>query len=105
VVPPDFFGRFGVSGDENPKNVAGNIDQLAAHTVAAFPHDFANHHEAAFGLPTQQFQAELPDRISLIERPPLLHVLRFSLDPWSEARYYNVGQTALFQKAQQLVIE
>src|SRR5436305_4610729 len=68
VVTPDFFRRLGVSSDKNPKNVAGNVDQLAAHTVATFAHEFANHHEAAFCLPTQQLQAELPDRISLIKR-------------------------------------
>jgi hypothetical protein len=105
VVTPDFLGCFGMGSDKHPKNGAGNIDQLAAYTVAAFAHDFANHHEAAFCLPTQQRQAELPHRISLIERPPLLHVLRFPLAPWGEARDYKVGQTALFQKAPQLVIE
>jgi hypothetical protein len=41
----------------------------------------------------------------VVQFPPLRDVLRFPLHPFGQAGDYNVGQLALFQKAQQLVLE
>lgn len=40
-----------------------------------------------------------------IQRPPVGHALRFTPDEPGHAGHYNVGQAALFQKAEQLVVE
>ncbi len=40
-----------------------------------------------------------------VQRSPVGHALRLALDEPGHACYYNVGQAALFQKAEQFVAE
>jgi hypothetical protein len=51
-----------------------------------------------------QSHTKFASRIVVVYWRPLFHALRRSLPPLGQARHYNVGHTALFQKAQQLIV-
>ena len=53
VVAPDFFWGIAAASNEKTKGIAGHVQQFATHTVAAFAHPFAHHHEAPFAFPAQ----------------------------------------------------
>src|ERR1041385_6170014 len=87
------------------KGIAGHIDQFATDAVALLTNALADYNEAPGGFPVVQTQLKLTDRIVFIHCSPLLDLLRLAFDPWGEPGHYNIWQTALLQKCQQLVIE
>ena len=105
VAPPDLLRRVGATGDEDAEGVARHVDQLAAYAVAAFAHPLAKDHESPLDAPAVQLEPELTGSVVVIQARPLLHSLGGAFHPGSELGHYNIGQQALFQKAQQLVIE
>jgi hypothetical protein len=105
VIAPHVLSGLGLTGGENAKGVTRNVNQFAPHAVTRFTHTFAYGDEMSLGLPIAEAQAELTDGVILIQLLPLLDALRRTLHPLGHTCDYNVGQTALFQKAEQLVIE
>src|SRR3984885_14387802 len=105
VASPDLLRSVGATGDEDAEGVARHVDQLAAHAVAALPDALAQDHESSLDIPTVQPESKFSRSVVVIQDGPLLHSLGGALDPRSQPSHYNVGQQALFQKAQQLVVE
>jgi len=73
--------------------------------VAVFPLALPTHHESPRDARAMQVQMKLPGREVFAQRGPLLDPLGRPFDPLGEAGDYDVGQMALFQKAQQLVVK
>ena len=105
VIAPDLLRCVAATGDEDAEGVTRHVDQLATHAIAAFAHLFANNDEAPRDAPTVQLQLKLAHSVVVVQRRPLLHPLGGALHPRGELGHYNIGQQALFQKAQQLVVE
>ena len=105
IVAPDLLWSRTATGDEDAEGVARHFDQLAAHAVAALAHPLANDHEAPLGTPALQLQAELTYSVVVVQDRPLLHSLSGVFHPPCEPGHYNVGQQALLQEAQQLVVK
>ena len=103
VIAPDQFFGVAACGNEDARGVTRHIDQLAFFGAAALA--LAHHHETPRQFPSAQLEPELADGEVFLQRPPVGQALRFALDEPGHARHYNVGQTALFQKAEQLVVE
>src|SRR5260370_21398273 len=55
--------------------------------------------------PAVQLEWELADGVVVVQHRTLLHSLGGAFHPGSELGHYNIGQQALFQKAQQLVVK
>ncbi|MGH9668423.1 MAG: hypothetical protein ACRD9L_28715, partial [Bryobacteraceae bacterium] len=60
-------------------------------------------HESPLGTPAVQLQPKLACGIVVIQDRPLFYPLGGAFHPGSQLGHYNIGQQALFQKAQQLV--
>ncbi len=105
VFPPDSQRRGGATGNKDAKCVAGYVDELSADAAALLTHTLAHHDETPCCLPVVQTQLELADCIVVIHCRPLFNSLCLAFDPLGQSSHYNVGQAALLQKAQQLVVE
>ena len=70
-----------------------------------FAQALANHDEAPLRSPAIQLEAKLAHGEILVQSRHCSTRWAGSFDPFRQAGDYNVGQLALFQKAQQLVLE
>ena len=105
VTAPDLRRSRRLAGDEDTKCIAGHVNQFAPHTGAGFPHLLADDHETPLRVPAVELETELAHGVVVVQAGPRLHALRGSLDPLGHAGNYNVGDLALFQKAQQQTVK
>jgi hypothetical protein len=70
VVAPDFQRGVAAIGDKNPKDVAGQINELAANSRLVGLDFFAHHNKAPLAFPVPKFKIEFSDAVDLIDGLP-----------------------------------
>ena len=103
VIAPDIQCGFTPIGDKNPKDVAGQINELAANGRLVGLEFFAHHHKAPLGLPVPKFKVKFSDAVNPIDGLPLSDLIEAALEVTGKPRHHDVRQNAFFQKAEELV--
>jgi len=103
VIAPDFQRGVAAIGDENPKNVTGQINELAANGRLVGLEFFAHHHKAPLGFPVPKFKVKFSDAVNPIDGLPLSDLIEPALEVTGQPRHHDVRQSAFFQKAEELV--
>ena len=80
VIAPDFKRGVATIGDKNPKNVAGQINELAANGRLVGLDFFAHYDKAPLGLPVPKFKVEFSDAVDLINGKPLANLIEPALE-------------------------
>ena len=80
VIAPDFQRRVASIGDKNPKDVAGQIKELAADGRFVGLDFFAHDDKASLGLPVPKFKVEFRDAVDLINGLPLANLIEPALE-------------------------
>ena len=90
VVAPDFQRGVAAIGDENPKDIAGQINELAADGRLAGLDFFAHHHKAPLGFPVPKFKVEFSNTVARIDGLPLSDLIEPALEVSGQPCHHNV---------------
>src|SRR5438046_7141639 len=102
---PTLFRRSRGVGDVNPKSVTWNLEQLSSRRRLLFSQPLPDDHKTALLIPAVELQLEFSHRIVLIQISPGLDSSGLPFQPASESCHHDIGETPLFQKAQQGLIK
>src|SRR5205823_13955255 len=102
---PNLFRRSRGVGDVNPKSVTWNFEQLSSRRRLLFSQPLPDDHKTTLSIPAVELQLEFSHRIVLIQISPGLDLSGLPFQPASQSCHHDVGQTPLFQKAQQGLIK
>ena len=80
VIAPNFQRGVVAIGDKNPKNVAGQIKELATNGRLVGLDFFAHDDKASLGLPVLKFKVEFRDAVDLINGLPLANLIEPALE-------------------------
>ena len=80
VIAPDFQRGVAPIGDKNPKDIAGQIKELAADGRFVGLDFFAHDDKAPLGLPVTKFKIECSDAVDLIDGLPLGDLIEPALE-------------------------
>src|SRR5439155_17660680 len=99
------FRRSRGVGDVNPKSVTWNFEQLSPRRRLLFSQPLPDDHKMTLSIPAVELQLEFSHRIVLIQISPGLDSSGLPFQPASESCHHDIGETPLFQKAQQGLIK
>lgn len=103
VVAPDFQRAVVAIGDKNPKDVAWQINELAAIGRLVGLDFFADYDKAPFALPVPKFKIEFRDAVDLIDGLPFSDLIEPAFKLTGQPRHHDEKQSALFEKAEEVI--
>jgi hypothetical protein len=95
VIAPDFERGVAAIGDKNPKDVAGQINELATNGRFVGLDFFAYHDKAPLGLPVPKFKVEFSDAVDPIDGLPFSDLIEPALKVTGQSCHHDVSQSAL----------
>src|SRR5207302_8379891 len=102
---PNLFRRSRGVGDVNPKSVTWNFEQLSSRRRLLFSQPLPDDHITTLSILAVELQLEFSHRIVLIQISPGLDSSGLPFQPASQSCHHDIGETPLFQKAQQGLIK